>query len=484
MRQKKDLKSIFMVLAMVGVLAFVGLGVSLAVKQSNPAVSKESLLPQPPMIPASFSELAEKVRPGVVNIQVVQKIDNVNLGFGPFRGSPFGGNDPEFFDPWGRNPQRKYEQRGIGSGIIINPQGDILTNNHVVADADQIKVKLSNGREYKGKVLGRDPKTDLALIRIDGATDLHPLALGNSDNLKVGNWVVAVGSPFGLEQTVTAGIVSAKGRVIGSGPYDDFIQTDASINPGNSGGPLINLKGEVVGINTAIMAQGQGIGFAIPVNLAREVAVQLRGKGRVTRGWLGVTIQAVTPELADSFNLKDSKGALVAEVSPGGPAEKAGIQAGDILLEFDGKTISESTDLPRTVAETPIGKSVAVKMAREGKILDKRVTVGELQERMARAGRSSSHQSLGIMVQDLSPEISRELGLKKTSGVVIMEVEPGSPAAEAGLRPGDVIREVARKPVQNADDFVKKVEKAKEQGTVLLSVQRGETRLFAAVTLK
>ena len=354
----------------------------------------------------------------------------------------------------------------------------------MVEEADQIKVKLSNGREYSGKVVGRDPKTDLALLKIEGASDLHPLKLGNSEEMKVGSWVVAVGSPFGLEQTVTAGIISAKGRMIGSGPYDNFIQTDASINPGNSGGPLINMKGEVVGINTAIMAEGQGIGFAIPINMAKEISAQLQDKGHVTRGWLGVNIQEVTPELAKSFGLKENKGALVAQVGPGSPAEKAGIEQGDVILEFDGKAVSDSKDLPRIVASTPVGKMVTVKLSREGKGLDRSLKVGELDEKVEGAEAPSSHKSLGISVQDLTPEIAQGLGLKKATGVVVTQVEPGSPAAEAGLRTGDVIREVNRKPVKRTDDFVQRLEKAKGQDTVLLFIQRGENHLFAAVTLK
>ena len=292
---------------------------------------------------------------------------------------------------------------------------------------------------------------------------------------------MAVGSPFGLEQTVTAGIVSAKGRVIGSGPYDNFIQTDASINPGNSGGPLINMKGEVVGINTAIVAEGQGIGFAIPINMAKEIAGQLQDKGHVTRGWLGVTIQEVTPELAKSFGLKENKGALVAQVSPGSPAEKAGIEQGDIILEFDGKKISEANDLPRIVASTPVGKMIALKLSREGKVMDRSLKVGEMDEKGETAKASSSHQSLGITVQNLTPEIARGLGLKKPGGVVVAQVESGSPADEAGIQTGDVIREVNRKPVKNADDFLQKIEKTKGQDNILLFIQRGENHLFAAV---
>jgi serine protease Do len=354
----------------------------------------------------------------------------------------------------------------------------------VVEDADQIKVKLANGKEYDGKIVGRDPKTDMALLKIEGASDLHPLKLGNSDDLKVGNWVMAVGSPFGLEQTVTAGIVSAKGRVIGSGPYDNFIQTDASINPGNSGGPLINMKGEVVGINTAIIASGKGIGFAIPINMAKEIAPQLEQKGHVTRGWLGVGIQEVTPELAKSFGLNEKKGALVAEVFSNSPAEKAGIERGDVILEFDGKEVADSKDLPRLVASTQVGKSVTIKLSRDGKVLDRQVKIGEMEEKAEVAKAPSSNKSLGITVQNLTPDIAKGLGLKKETGVVVTRVEPGSPAANAGIQTGDVIQEVNRKPVKDVNDFVQKVEKAKDQNSVLLLLQRGQNNLFAAVTPK
>ncbi len=332
--------------------------------------------------------------------------------------------------------------------------------------------------------MGRDPKTDLAVVKIDGASDLHALNLGNSEDLKVGNWVVAIGSPFGLEQTVTAGIVSAKGRVIGSGPYDNFIQTDASINPGNSGGPLINMKGEVVGINTAIIANGQGIGFAIPINTAKEIIPQLETKGHVTRGWLGVSIQELTPELAKSLGLKEDKGALVAQVVPGGPAEKVGIEQGDVIVMFDGKEVSNSKDLPRIVASTPVGKAVTVKVSRNGKVMDREVKVGEMEEKVEVSKASSSHKPLGITVQNLTPEIAKELGVKKNGGVVVTGVEPGSPAADAGIQTGDVIQEINRKPVKNVEDFVQKVEKTKQNETVLLLIQRGQNNLFAALTLK
>jgi len=489
MVQKKSLKSILLALLMIGAFLGLGYGMSTALKPSDSSAESASTLSQMPMVPANFSDLAEKVRPGVVNIRVVKKVKNVGFGFRHFSGNPLGEKNPfeDFFGPFHEgNPPGRFEQRGVGSGFVMNREGYILTNNHVIDEADQIKVKLPNGKEYEGKVVGRDPKTDLALVKINGASDLHPLTLGNSDDLKVGSWVVAVGSPFGLEQTVTAGIVSSKGRIIGSGPYDNFIQTDAAINPGNSGGPLLNMKGEVIGINTAIIASGQGIGFAIPVNMAKEVASQLQEKGHVTRGWLGVGIQEVTPELAKSFGLKESKGALVAQVFSGSPAEKAGVEQGDIILQFDGKEVSDSKDLPRIVASTPVGKEVTVKVSRNGNVMDRQVKTGEMEEKekAAVSKAPSSHKSLGITVQNLTPEIAKGLGLKKETGVVVTGVEPGSPSAKAGIQTGDVIREVNRKPVKDTEDFVQKVEKAKEQENVLLLVQRGQNSLFAAVTPK
>ncbi len=486
MKDKKHIKTILIALLLVGSVLGFGYGMSTAIKPSSGPAAPAQAVSETPMVPANFTDLAGMVRPGVVNIQVVKKVKNVDFGFRSFR-SPFGEKDPfgDFFGPFLEgNPPRSFEQRGVGSGFVMNREGYILTNNHVVEDADQIKVNLANGKEYDGKVMGRDPKTDLALVKINGASDLHPLQMGNSDDLKVGSWVVAVGSPFGLEQTVTAGIVSAKGRVIGSGPYDDFIQTDASINPGNSGGPLVNMKGEVVGVNTAIIAEGKGIGFAIPINMAKEIAPQLQEKGHVTRGWLGVSIQEVTPELAKSFSLKEKKGALVAQVFSGSPAEKAGIEQGDVIVEFDGKNVADSKDLPRMVASTPVGKAVSVKLSRDGKVLERQVKIGELEEKAEVAKTPSAKKSLGITVQDLTPDIAKGLGLKKETGVVVTGVEPGSPAANAGIRTGDVIREVDRKPVKDVQDFIQKVEKAKDQDNVLLFLQRGQNNLFAAVTPK
>jgi serine protease Do len=485
MKQNR-IKLLVIALIMAGAVAGLAYGMSSAPKTGRAqSAATATVSPGSSMVPGNFSELAEQVRAGVVNIQVSKKVNMA--GFERFGGNPFGDRDPfeDFFGHFGgrgRNaPERR--QQGIGSGFIMSSDGYILTNNHVVEDADQIKVKLANGKEFTGKIVGRDPKTDLALVKIAGASDLQPLKLGNSDDLKVGNWVVAVGSPFGLEQTVTAGIVSAKGRVIGSGPYDNFIQTDASINPGNSGGPLINLQGEVVGINTAIIASGQGIGFAIPINMAKEIAPQLQKRGHVTRGLLGVTIQDVTPELAKSLVIKESKGALVSQVVPGSPADKAGLEQGDVIVNFDGQKINDSKDLPRIVASTPVGKTVTVKLVREGKEIERQTKVGEMEEENASAAtKSPIHPSLGLTVQNLTPQIAQELGLKKSVGVVVTEVEPDSPAAEAGIQSGDVVKSVNRKPVKNADEFVKLAEKAKGSGSILLLVQRGANSQFVAIT--
>ncbi len=479
MNPKKNFKTIFIALFLAGIVIATGHGMTLA---SNTGELPESVSPGvfagSPMVPANFSDLADQVRDGVVNIQVTQTISNAELP--RFRRHPFG----EFFGPFGDSrPERK--QEGVGSGCIISPDGYILTNNHVVENADQIRVKLATGKEFDARVIGLDPKTDLALIRMDGASDLKPLKLGDSDALRVGNWVVAIGSPFGLEQTVTAGIVSAKGRVIGSGPYDNFIQTDASINPGNSGGPLINLQGEVVGINTAIIASGQGIGFAIPVNMAREIVPQLQKTGHVIRGMLGVRIQDVTPELAKYFGLDEIRGAIVAMVVADGPAEKAGILQGDVIVTFNGQAVADSKDLPRIVAATPVGETVTVQVIREGKKISLTAMIGEMKDEDASENPDdSSHKSLGVSVQNLTPQIADELGLRKRTGVVVTDVEPGSAAAEARLRKGDVIREVNRKPVTNVTDFVREIEQTESGKGLLFLIERNQSTMFVTITPK
>ena len=423
-------------------------------------------------VPRSFADLADRVTGAVVNIRTVQNVSATGLppqfeeyfGF-PFRGGPQGG------------PQRKRE--GAGSGFVISEDGYIVTNNHVIAEMDEIIVAFHDGRELSATVVGRDPKTDIALIKVDAKTGLDAIALGDSDALRPGDWVVAVGNPYGLEHTVTAGIISALHRreVVG-GSYDDFIQTDAAINPGNSGGPLINMRGEVIGINTAINPRANTIGFAVPINMAKQILPQLRADGRVTRGWLGVVIQGVTPELAESFELENEKGALVSRVMPDGPARNAGIERGDVIVEFDGEPIEEWRDLPRVVAATPVDEAVQVVVIREGKRKNLRVEIGALEEpNLARA--DSSRQSpgvYGLRAQDLTPELAGQLGIDEADGVVVTEVRPGSPAEEAGLQRGDVIIEVDREEVKNTDDLQAKLEGDDE--SVLMLIRRGESTLY------
>ncbi|MCX7966705.1 MAG: DegQ family serine endoprotease, partial [Syntrophorhabdaceae bacterium] len=401
----------------------------------------------------SLSNLIKTIKPCVVNISTTMTIKGPGL-LDPFSGpySPFRdffGND--FFERFfGDLPKREFKQRSLGSGFIIDKDGYILTNNHVVEKASSIKVKLSDGKEYDAKVIGKDAKTDIALIKINARHDLPVAKLGDSDKLEVGDWVIAIGNPFGLEHTVTAGIVSAKGRVIGAGPYDDFIQTDASINPGNSGGPLFNLNGEVIGINTAIVATGQGIGFAIPINMAKDMLQSLKTKGKVVRGSLGVRIQEVTPEIAKNFGLSEPEGALVADVIEGSPAEKAGIKSGDIIVSYDGKKIKNRDALPRLVAATEVGKKVKVGIIRDGKKMELDVVVGELQDETVVASRRPDvEKDFGLVVQNITPEIARHFKLKDTRGVIVTEVQPGSPAYEADIREGDIIIKIGKRTIKN-----------------------------------
>jgi serine protease Do len=358
-----------------------------------------------------------------------------------------------------------------------------LTNNHVVENAQKIMVKLADDQDYEAKIIGRDPKTDIAVIKINAKASLTAATFGDSDRLEVGEWVMAIGNPFGLDSTVTSGIVSAKGRHIGQGPYDNFIQTDASINPGNSGGPLLNLHGEVVGINTAIFSRtggNIGIGFAIPINLVKELLPQLRGKGKVTRGYLGVLIQKVTPEIAESLGMDKAHGALVANISKDGPAEKAGVKVGDVIIEFDGKEIKDSGDLPIIVARTAVERKVRMKVLRDKKEQQLSVTVGELKDEEVVASAPEKGE-LGMTVQRLTPQIAESLGLERAEGVVVSAVDPGSAADEAGIRRGDVIVEIDRKPIRSIDEYKKAVAGIKKGKGVLLLVRRGESTLFLAL---
>jgi serine protease Do len=467
----------------------VGLGISGSLDWLSPsrAVVSESV-PEarlPNTLP-DFVGLAKKLKPVVVNISTTQVSESRSQ---QEFGSPFGEDDPfndfwrRFFGgPMPRGPQR---QRSLGSGFIIDSDGSILTNNHVVENAQKIVVKLAgDDNDYEAKVIGRDQKTDIAVIKINAKTDLAVASLGDSDQLEVGEWVIAIGNPFGLDGTVTSGIVSAKGRHnITQGPYDNFIQTDASINPGNSGGPLLNLRGEVIGINTAIFSRSggnMGIGFAIPINLAKELLPQLRGKGKVTRGYLGVLIQKVTPEIAESLGMERGYGALVANVSKDGPAEKAGVKVGDVIVEFDGKEVRDSGDLPLIVARTPVDKKVRLKVLRDKKELTLDVAVGELKDEEVVASVPEKGE-LGMTVQRLTPQLAENLGLDKADGVVVTAVEPGSAADEAGIRRGDVIVEVDRKAIRSVEEYRKAIAGARKGRGVLFLVRRGDNTLFLAL---
>lgn len=438
-------------------------------------------------MPGNFTHLAAEARPGVVNIRTVKTVRDGGRVFQHFFGQPFRGQDPfrDFFGPFfGEGPAREFKQRSLGSGFIIDRHGYIVTNNHVIKDADQIKVKLANEKEFDAEVVGRDPNTDLALIKISVSEDLTPLKLGNSDKLEVGSWVVAIGSPFGLEQTVTAGIVSAKGRIIGSGPYDDFIQTDASINPGNSGGPLLNMKGEVVGINTAIVASGQGIGFAIPVNLARGIIEQLKDNGEVTRGWLGVAIQDLTPELTEYYGLKDQKGVLVTHVYEDDPADKGGIQPHDIIIAVGDQKVTTTRELSSAIAASRIGRKTAVTIIRNG--TEKTVYV-KLKKRDDTALQAKNeHEStskLGITLAELTPEMATRLGFSENEqGVLVTQVENSSKADKAGIRQGDLIKEVNHKKVDTLKDYARQLGRIKKGDPVSFLIKRTKAG-FAVVTL-
>src|SRR5262249_49249713 len=391
---------------------------------------------QMPLNTGSFAGVAEAIKPAVININTVSKGGPGGGGRTPFE--EFFGED--FFKRFFGDAPERIPQRSLGSGVIVDATGIALTNAHVVEKATEIEVITLDGSKHKAKVVGADKKTDLAVLKLDdGKAQFKFARLGDSDRMQVGDWVIAVGSPFGLQATVTAGIVSAKARNIGQGPFDDFIQTDAAINPGNSGGPLVNMQGEVIGINTAIVAGGSGIGFAIPSNMARKIYTEINSKGRVTRGWLGVSIQPLTQELAKSFNAKDTKGVLISDVIPESPASKAGLKPGDILLEFDGKKVEAPADLQRTVGLAQPGQNDKMKVWRDQgeKTID--IKIGEApdekeaQQRPARATPSS----LGLEVRPITPDLARQLNLKSTDGVIVARVEEGSAASEAGVQRGD-----------------------------------------------
>ncbi len=437
--------------------------------------------------PDSFADLAEKLKPAVVNISTTKVIrgGTVKRFMSPFGEEfPFDrffGGDEFFKKFFGDIPEREFKQKSLGSGFIISEDGYIFTNNHVVEKADKIKVKLSDGKEYDAEVKGKDAKTDIALIKIQPTGDLPVIEFGDSDKLRVGDWVVAIGNPFGLEHTVTAGIVSAKGRVIGSGPYDNFIQTDASINPGNSGGPLFDLQGRVVGINTAIIARGQGIGFAIPINMAKGILSDLKTKGKVVRGWLGVSVQEITEDIAKKLGIKDVKGALVNDVFEGDPADKAGVKTGDIILEVGGKKIKDTHELLRAVATLPVGGKVELKILRNGKekVLQLMVAERDKTEELAKA--EEVKEFFGMTVQEITPEIVAHLGLSEEKGVIVTHVKEGSPADDEGVKPQDIILQVNKIKISSMEDYVKAVAQKDAKDSSMLLIKRGRTSFFVVV---
>ncbi len=447
----------------------------------------------PPMVPASFSDIAEEARAAVVNIRTTKNIRGGGRVFNHFFGQPFTGDDMfrQFMAPFLEQQPKQYEQNSLGSGFIVSPEGYIVTNNHVIEGADSISVKMYDNKEYDAKLVGRDPKTDLALIKIDPkGLNLISLKLGNSSDLKVGTWVVAIGSPFGLEQTVTAGIVSAKGRILGSGPYDDFIQTDASINPGNSGGPLLNLEGEVVGINTAIIQSGQGIGFAIPSDLAKGIVEQLKDSGEVTRGWLGVGIQDITPELAEYYRLKESSGALVGTVYKDHPADRAGIRAGDIIIKVNNEQIKTSRELSTSIAKHAVGEKVDISFIREGQIktvevtLSKRSDSDQIEQSLSQSDRSV-FDDFGMTLSVLDRELSSQFGYDpRVRGVVVTDLDTNGKAARAGVRVGDILREVNRRPVENINQYGRIMNQIPKGTSVQLLFIRGNSSFIAIRLVK
>jgi serine protease Do len=443
--------------------------------------------------PPDFADLAEKLSPTVVNIYTTQTIEvsstphqfffpdemEIPEPFKRFFGMP---ESPE------QSPKREMKRTSLGSGVIVTPDGYILTNNHVVEDADKINVMLYSFEEQEATIVGRDPKSDLALIKIEPKSDLQYVTFGDSEKLRVGEWVLAIGNPFGLQQTVTSGIISAKGRAINNQSYGNFIQTDASINPGNSGGPLFNLEGEMVGVNTAIFSRtggNIGIGFAIPVNMAKNVFAQLKEHGKVTRGWLGVMIQQVTTDLAENFGLDRPIGALVGQVIPDSPADKAGIKAGDVIIEYNGKEVSQMSMLPAMVANTDVGSKATVIIIRDSKRQNIKVEIGKLEEEepVIADAETGTSKKLGITVQELTPKLAESLGIEETQGLIVTDINSGSAAAAAGILRGDLILEINRVKVENIEQYKNALRAAQEKKNLLLLIKRDEHTRFVVIDL-
>ena len=469
------------------------LAISLSVSLPGRALAHEE--------PASYADLAERLMPSVVNISTTQTTEGPMTEMTPQfpPGSPFEDLFRDFFERRrkGENGPKSRRVTSLGSGFIISQTGFVVTNNHVIEEADEITVVLHDDRRLPAEVVGRDPKTDLALLKVKAGRPLVAVPFGDSDGVRVGDRVLAIGNPFGLGNTVTAGIISARGRDIRAGPYDDFLQTDAPINRGNSGGPLFNLDGEVIGVNTAIFSPSGGsvgIGFSVPSTLAEPVIEQLRSFGRTRRGWLGVRIQTVTDDIAESLGLAEADGALVADVVPNSPAAKAGIEIGDVIMTFDGKNIGSMRELPRTVAATEIGKTVPVQVLRRGRHLNLDVAVGELDEEEPEVAalesgapvESDEAESLGMRLSSITPDLRQRFGIDDgITGVLVTDLDPSSAAASQGIRPGDVILEVGLEEVEEPTDVIDKVAAANraQRKTVLLLVDREGDQRFVAVEI-
>lgn len=434
------------------------------------------------LIPTSFVDLAKKLKPAVVNISTAKvlkdhpPIDQKT----PKKEGKDGYSDPfwEQFDKYFGSRPRKFKTRSLGSGFIIEEEGYIITNNHVVEGTDEITVQLANQKELEARIIGRDSKTDLALIKVDSKEPLPVVKLGDSDTLEVGEWVLAIGNPFGFEHSVTAGIVSAKGRLLGGSPFEDFIQTDASINPGNSGGPLFNMNGEVVGINSAVISSAQGLGFAISINIAKDILGQLRAKGKVIRAWLGVQIQEITEDIAGAFGLNPMKGVLISSVMKQTPADKYGLKRGDIILEFNGQEISEIRQLQKLVASSLMDVDLSVKVLRNG---EEKVVLVKLEEMGSKEKElPSKEQKWGIIAQEIKPEIAKGLGIEVERGVIVSEVKENSLAEKSGVHRGDIVLEVNREEVKNLEEYLEKINRLKKGEYVLMFVKRGENTHYLA----
>ncbi|OOP55926.1 MAG: serine protease [Candidatus Brocadia carolinensis] len=462
-----------------------------------------------------FENVVNQVKPAVVSITSVktfkqskQKQKQRQMPNDRFHSQPRPGPDQEqeeeqfqqfrdffgddfydkFFRP--RYPEGDYKIQGLGSGVIIDSEkGYIITNNHVVEDADELKINLGDKREFDGKVIGSDPQTDVAVVKIEGK-NLPSAKLGDSDTIRAGQWAIAIGNPFGLSQTVSIGVISATGRAnVGVAAYEDMIQTDAAINPGNSGGPLVNIKGEIIGINTAIFTRSggyQGIGFAIPINMVKIIMKDLVEKGKVTRGWLGVVIQDIDPALAKSFNVTVTEGVLVSDIQDGSPAKEAGFERGDIVIEYDGKSIRDVNHLRNSVAQTEVNKKVKVKVLRDGKEKELTVKIGEQPADLFAAGpgEAPSGKDLGMTVQNITKEIAKSLGIEEESGVIVAEVQPGSPAALSEVREGDLVKEINRKKISNVTEFKKALSEADKEKGVLMLIKRGEFSRYVIIKTK